>query len=130
MDDTHVTFRWKDRSNDTWRTLRLLGVEFLRRFLQHVLPRGFHKCRYYGLWHSSKRDLASRVWLLLMLEKPLDTSFPMTIADLLDDLNQLADDQDLSELDDDDDDRNRPCCPHCGSDRTTLIGELPRFTMT
>ena len=117
MDDTHVTFRWKDRSNDTWRTLSLPGVEFLRRFLQHVLPRGFHKCRYYGLWHSSKRDLASRVRLLLMLEKPLDTSFPMRIADLLDDLNQLADDQDLSELDDDDDDRNRPWCPHCGSDR-------------
>jgi hypothetical protein len=128
MDDTHVTFRWKDRSNDTWRTLRLPGVEFLRRFLQHVLPRGFHKCRYYGLWHSSKRDLASRAWLLLMLEKPLDTSFPMRIADLLDVLSPLTDDQDLGDLDDDTD-RNRPCCPHCGSDRTTLIGELPRFTM-
>lgn len=130
MDDTHVTFRWKDRSNDTWRTLRLPGVEFLRRFLQHVLPRGFHKCRYYGLWHSSKRDLASRVWLLLMLEKPLDASFPMRIADLIDVLSHLTDDQDLGDLDDDDEDRNRPCCPHCGSDRTTLIGELPRFTTT
>ena len=49
MDETHVTFRYKDRSNDTWRTLRLPGVEFLRRFLQHVLPRGFHKVRYFGL---------------------------------------------------------------------------------
>ncbi len=42
VDETHVTFRWKDRSADTWRTTRLEGVEFLRRFLQHVLPRGFH----------------------------------------------------------------------------------------
>jgi hypothetical protein len=51
MDQTHVTFRWKDRGADAWRIERLPGVEFLRRFLQHVLPRGFHKVRYYGLWH-------------------------------------------------------------------------------
>ena len=34
MDDTHVTFRYKDRGADVWRTMRLPGVEFLRRFLQ------------------------------------------------------------------------------------------------
>ena len=39
MDQTHVTFRWKDRGADAWRIERLPGVEFLRRFLQHVLPR-------------------------------------------------------------------------------------------
>ena len=129
MDDTHVTFRWKDRDSDTWRTLRLPGVEFLRRFLQHVLPRGFHKCRYYGLWHSSKRDLASRAWLLLMLQKPIDASVPIRIVDVLDVLSQLTDDEDLRDLDDEDD-QHRPCCPHCGSHRTTLIGELPRFAIT
>ena len=129
MDDTHVTFRWKDRNADTWQTLRLPGVEFLRRFLQHVLPRGFHKCRYYGLWHSSKRDLARRAWLLLVLETPIQTSVPTRIADLLDVFGQLTDGQDLGDLDSDDD-RNCPCCPHCGSARTTLIGELPRFATT
>jgi hypothetical protein len=46
MDQTHVTFHWKDRDADTWRIERLPGVEFLGRFLQHVLPRGFHKVRY------------------------------------------------------------------------------------
>ena len=56
MDQTHVTFRWKDRTADAWRTERLPGVEFLGRFFQHVLPRGFHKVRYYGLWHPSKRE--------------------------------------------------------------------------
>jgi hypothetical protein len=129
MDDTHVTFRWKDRDSDTWRTLRLPGVEFLRRFLQHVLPRGFHKCRYYGLWHSSKRDLASRAWLLLILQKPIDASVPIRTVDLLDVLSLLNDDQDLGDLDDEDD-QNRPCCPHCGSHRTTLLGELPRCGIT
>ena len=34
-----------------WRTCRIAGEEFIRRFLQHVLPKGFHKVRYFGLWH-------------------------------------------------------------------------------
>jgi hypothetical protein len=51
MDQTHVTFRWKDRHAQAWCIQRVPGVKFLRRFLQHVLPRGFHKVRYYGLCH-------------------------------------------------------------------------------
>lgn len=125
MDDTHVTFRWKDRDSDTWRIVRLPGVEFLRRFLQHVLPRGFHKCRYYGLWHSSKRDLSSRAWLLLILQNQIDVPLPITIADLLD---VLGEDENLN--DPHDDERKTACCPHCGSARTTLLDELPRFGMT
>ena len=34
--------------------------EFMRRFLQHVLPRGFHKVRYFGLWHPAQRQNAAR----------------------------------------------------------------------
>jgi hypothetical protein len=124
MDDTHVTFRWKDRGADTWRTERIGGVEFLRRFLQHVLPRGFHRCRYYGLWHASKRDLSGRAWLLLILQKPIDGNVPITMADLLDVLSQPAEDEDFKE------DNPTPCCPHCGSAQTTLLDELPRSGMT
>ena len=127
MDETHVTFRYKDRSNDTWRTLRLPGVEFLRRFLQHVLPRGFHKVRYFGLWHHSKRDLASRAWLLLILEKPTDAVGPLKIADLLEGLDQLAEICDNQDLGDEDHDTDSPRCPHCGSTRTRLLAEWPRF---
>jgi hypothetical protein len=47
MDERGVTFTTKDR-----RTCTLPGVEFLRRFLLHVLPRGFHKIRHYGLCSS------------------------------------------------------------------------------
>ena len=82
MDQTHVTFRWKHRRADTWRTERLPGVEFLRRFLQHVLPRGFHKVRYYGLWHPSKRDQSNRAWVLLILATPADTAQPLKISSL------------------------------------------------
>jgi len=127
MDDTHVTFRYKDRDAHIWRTMRLPGVEFLRRFLQHVLPRGFHKVRYYGLWHHSKRDLSSRAWQLLILQKPTDTAGPLKIADLLEALGQLAlIDDGQYPGDEDDDDAESPCCPHCGSTRTTLLSEWPR----
>jgi hypothetical protein len=125
MDDTHVTFRWKDRDSDTWRTDRIPGVEFLRRFLQHVLPRGFHKVRYYGLWHHSKRDLASRAWLLLILQNPIDSPVPMTMANLLGVCAQPDEHEVLQDLTDVE--QKTPCCPYCGSPRTTLLGELPRF---
>lgn len=122
MDQTHVTFRFKDRDTDTWRTERLPGVEFLRRFLQHVLPRGFHKVRYYGLWHSSKRSLSHRAWVLLILDTPADAASPPKLADLLEALGQLAD---QTSADPRDDDADCPRCPYCDSARTRLLGEYP-----
>jgi hypothetical protein len=50
---TTVTFRYRDATACGWRTMTLRGEEFLRRFLQHVLPRGFHKVRYYGFWRPN-----------------------------------------------------------------------------
>ena len=55
-----VTFGYRDRRDagaGAWRTMTLAPDEFLRRFLQHVLPRGFHKVRYYGIWHPSAAPL-------------------------------------------------------------------------
>jgi hypothetical protein len=47
--DGTVTFRWKDyQRGNRQRTLTLDAVEFLRRFLLHVLPRGFQRLRHYG----------------------------------------------------------------------------------
>ena len=65
-----MTIRYKQRKSARWRTRRIAGEEFTRRFLQHVLPKGFHKVRYFGLWHPAKRDLAARVRLMLLLGKP------------------------------------------------------------
>lgn len=49
VDADQVTFRWKDyRSHHRQRTLTLDAVEFIRRFLLHVLPRGFMRIRHYG----------------------------------------------------------------------------------
>lgn len=67
MDHATVTFRYKQRNKAAWRTCTLGGHEFIRRFLQHVLPKGFHKVRYYGLWHPSKRALRRTLRITLNL---------------------------------------------------------------
>jgi hypothetical protein len=58
MDDNGVTFRWKDyRQGGPARrkTMTLAPDEFIRRFLIHVLPDGFHRIRHYGLFANTAR---------------------------------------------------------------------------
>jgi hypothetical protein len=57
-DGTGVTFRWKDyraEGRDRQKVMRLTTAEFIRRFLIHVLPQGFHRIRHYGLLASGTR---------------------------------------------------------------------------
>jgi hypothetical protein len=52
-DDGAIAFRWKDyrvSGPGRWKTMRLHPHEFVRRFLMHVLPKGFHRIRHYGLF--------------------------------------------------------------------------------
>jgi hypothetical protein len=58
LTDKHVRFRWKDyRANDRSKSkiMTLAAGEFMRRFLMHVLPNGFHRIRHYGLFANSHR---------------------------------------------------------------------------
>ena len=58
LDDHHVSFRWKDyRESGSCRSkvMRLAVSEFIRRFLMHVLPDGFHRIRHYGLFANGHR---------------------------------------------------------------------------
>jgi hypothetical protein len=56
VDDTHVAFRWKDYAHHSERrTMSLVHEEFLRRFLQHVLPKGFPRIRYFGFLANRRR---------------------------------------------------------------------------
>jgi len=57
-DDASVTFTHQDRATGQTKTLRLPGQEFLRRFLQHVLPKGLQRVRHFG-WLS---PAATRRW--------------------------------------------------------------------
>jgi putative transposase/transposase-like zinc-binding protein len=57
-DDGSVSFRWKDyriEGPGRWKTMTLTPHEFIRRFLVHVLPTGFHRIRHYGLLASANR---------------------------------------------------------------------------
>ena len=58
LDDNGVTFRWKDyrlEGRERFKLMTLDTHEFIRRFLIHVLPRGFHRIRHYGLFASGSR---------------------------------------------------------------------------
>jgi hypothetical protein len=63
--DGQVTFRYQDADTRQWKIMTLPAMEFLRRFLQHVLPKGFHKVRYYGFLHPANKKTLRRLQLLL-----------------------------------------------------------------
>ena len=84
-DNGKVTFRYKDSSGAQIKTMTVSAEEFIRRFLQHVLPAGVHKVRYYGLWSSSNRRHLSEVQQILTqsgndqqvrLEEDMDAEVP------------------------------------------------------
>jgi len=66
-DRTSVSFRWKDyRADGRQKVMTLATAEFIRRFLIHVLPHGFHRIRHYGLLASGTRaDNVARARRLL-----------------------------------------------------------------
>jgi hypothetical protein len=57
-DETGVTFKWSDyriEGPDRYKTMTLPTHEFIRRFLTHVLPKGLHRIRHYGLFANGNR---------------------------------------------------------------------------
>jgi Putative transposase/Transposase zinc-binding domain len=70
IDDGQVCFRYQDSQTSRWHTMTLPAQEFIRRFLQHVLPQGFHKVRYYGLWSPVHRPLLRHLQLVLAGHTP------------------------------------------------------------
>jgi hypothetical protein len=98
-DDGGVAFRWKDYRRDgpdRWQTMTLHPHEFIRRFLMHVLPKGFHRIRHYGLFANGNRaDNIARARELLNVPPPVKEADPEKTAA--------------------DDTRVLPCpCPRCG----------------
>jgi len=82
LENGTVTFRYQRSDSKEWKTMPLPAKEFLRRYLQHVLPQGFHKVRYYGLLSPRSRVTLKRLQLLLAerrreeAEKSADTPDP------------------------------------------------------
>ncbi|HXM70415.1 MAG TPA: transposase, partial [Thermoanaerobaculia bacterium] len=94
LDESGVTFRFKDYRRDgaeRYRTMTLAVDEFIRRFLLHVLPKGFHRIRHYGLLASAARkDNLARARELLAAPRPAEEDDALEPSDY------------------------RPPCPCCG----------------
>lgn len=67
VEDRNVFFKYRKPRSNRWRTTKLDVMEFMRRFLQHVLPTGFMKVRHYGFMHPSSsvplNSISSRIEL-------------------------------------------------------------------
>ncbi len=63
--DGRLRWRYRDSGTRAWRHVDLEPGELVRRFLQHVLPRGFHRVRRFGWWHPGGRGKLKRVRALL-----------------------------------------------------------------
>ena len=73
-DSTSDTFRWKDyraEDGDRQKVMTLATAEFIRKFLIHVMPSGFHRIHHYGLLASGTRaDNIARARALLAVSVP------------------------------------------------------------
>jgi hypothetical protein len=81
-----VAFRWKDyriKSGDRQKVMRLATSEFIRRFLIHVLPDGFHRIRHYGLLANSTRKAnITRIRTLLCVQQSEQPAVPEPQAEI------------------------------------------------
>src|SRR5471032_600519 len=91
FDGKAVTFKWKDyraKGRERAKVMTLASDEFIRRFLIHVLPHGFHRIRHYGLFASAGRaENIARARELLHLPKPQSNP---TDADTIDESPTLS----------------------------------------
>jgi hypothetical protein len=111
VDNGNVTFRYKNSKRGAYiKTMTVNAAEFIRRFLQHALPAGVHKVRYYGLWSPSNRKK------LLELQQTLSQSEseqPEGFEEVMD--------TEVSA-------RSEPRqCPHCKRGTLVCIGRLSRI---
>lgn len=102
LEDGRVTFKYKDSATHQIRFSTLTSEEFIRRFLQHVLPNRFIKVRYYGLLSPRSRHLLEKARSLLASRRTKATA---PIA------------KESSET---------PRCPHCGYQLSLLRTLRPR----
>ncbi len=66
-EDGHVFIRYKKSGGNRWRSMALPAMEFMRRFLQHVLPTGFMKVRYFGFMGAKPRIGREKIRTLIEL---------------------------------------------------------------
>jgi hypothetical protein len=116
--DGHVTFRWKDYAHGGRRgTMTLEAVEFVRRFLMHVLPSGFVRVRHYGLLANRGRHekLARSRELLGMAVTPQGETAPVGPDPVAPPGHEAAV-------------TPTRVCPRCGAGRMVVVAGFPPMT--
>lgn len=100
LKDGKVTFRYKP-NNKPWQTMTLDVMSFIQRFLQHVLPKGFQKVRYFGLLHpSAKKTFTTLQQQLNTTEQNIPPPANVTQEE------QASEDTTVK--------KTPICCPQCG----------------
>ena len=115
VEDHQVTFRYKDyRDGGQQKTMTLSADEFIRRFLLHVLPEGFHRIRYYGFLGNRYRKEKLKQCRQLLGMVPLEPDSPTEVPELdYRDRYQALTGSSLWE------------CPACHRGRMIVIAEIP-----
>jgi len=78
IEDQRVFFKYRKNKSNRWRTMSLDVMEFIRRFLQHVLPTGFMKVRYYGFLHPGSSVPREKIAALIELAFGFEIMTPKT----------------------------------------------------
>jgi hypothetical protein len=112
MDEGKVRFRWKDyRNGNKQKTMSLQAGEFIRRFMIHVLPDGFHRIRYYGFLGNCHRARKLELCRELLRMAPAAPAEPPAVyRDRYEALTGSALHQ----------------CPHCRTGMMVVIGCIAR----
>jgi hypothetical protein len=110
IDDGRVCFRYQKSSSRRWRTTTLSAMEFIRRYLQHVPPKGFHKVRYYGLLAVAHRERLHRLQSDLRADAPTGPIAETPVDHALPVVRSTP--------------KGRPC-PICGQRTLVVIGCIP-----
>jgi hypothetical protein len=82
ISDNAIRFSYKDRQKKTWKTMELKPMEFIRRFLQHVLPRGFMKIRHYGFLNPNSAFSTEKIRELISLLHDVSTTISPHIPEI------------------------------------------------
>ena len=111
IDNGKVTFTYRDREKNETKAMTIDADEFIRRFLLHILPKGFMKIRYFGfLAHRNKKQA---IPLLRKLINP-DAKLPEKVKETVQEMMLRVTGNDIT------------CCPKCKKGKMIIIKNLPK----
>ena len=111
IDDGKVTFTYRDRKQNETREMTIDADEFIRRFLLHILPKGFMKIRYFGFLANKNKKQA--IPLLRKLINP-EAKLPEKVKETVQEMMLRVTGSDIT------------CCPKCKKGKMIIIKTLPK----